>query len=200
MLPYFALWAQYWLLGALFRPLGSIRALCCPISPFGLNTGFCRPISPFGLNTGSWRLLPVGQYAAFPGLRYATPRAVFWRPFRARDVGTIENPGLRFATPRAVFWRPFRARDVGTIENPGLRFATPRAVFWRPFRALVVGTIGWAGGRPGIAPRGCASLHPGLYSGAHSGREFPLSLRFRSGSRYHRRRRSPSSCRPIARH
>ena len=61
---------RYGLFVALFRPLGSIRALG-------------RPISPVGLNTGSWRLLPVGQYAAFPGLRFATPWAVFWRPFRA---------------------------------------------------------------------------------------------------------------------
>ena len=83
-LPYFARWAQYGLFFALFRPLGSIRAFfspyCrwqyglffCPISPVGLNTGFWRPIS-LALNTGSWRLLPVGQYAAFPGLRYAYP-------------------------------------------------------------------------------------------------------------------------------
>ena len=58
-LPYFARWAQYGLFFALFRPL-AIRA-------------FFRPISPVGLNTGFWRLLPVGQYAAFPGLRYAYP-------------------------------------------------------------------------------------------------------------------------------
>ena len=44
---------------------------CRPIS-LSLNTGFCRPIS-LSLNTGFWRLLPVGQYAAFPGLRYAYP-------------------------------------------------------------------------------------------------------------------------------
>ena len=56
--PYFARWAQYGLFIALL-PL-AIRA-------------FYRPISPVGLNTGSWRLLPVGQYAAFPGLRYAYP-------------------------------------------------------------------------------------------------------------------------------
>ena len=42
-----------------------------PIS-LSLNTGFCRPIS-LSLNTGFWRLLPVGQYAAFPGERYAYP-------------------------------------------------------------------------------------------------------------------------------
>ena len=57
--PYFAI-AQYGLRRALFRPMGSIRALAT--------------------------LLPrMGQYAPLfhPGLRYATPRAVFWRPFRA---------------------------------------------------------------------------------------------------------------------
>ena len=41
------------------------------------------------------RLLAQGQYAAcHPGLRYATPRAMFWRPFRARVVGSIKIPGL----------------------------------------------------------------------------------------------------------
>ena len=30
-----------------------------------------------------------------PGLRYATPRAVFWRPFRALVVGTIGWAGGR---------------------------------------------------------------------------------------------------------
>ena len=41
--PYFALWAQYGLWIALFRPMGSIRALGRPISPYGLNTGSRSP-------------------------------------------------------------------------------------------------------------------------------------------------------------
>ena len=57
--PYFAI-AQYGLCVALSRPLGSIRALCRPISPVGLNTGSCHP-----------------------GVTLRSPRAVFWRPFRA---------------------------------------------------------------------------------------------------------------------
>ena len=77
------------------------------------------------------RLLAQGQYAAcHPGLRYATPRAVFWRPFRARVVGSIKIPGLR----------------LGGCA-PGLRYATPWAVFWRPFRARVVGSIEWGAHR-----------------------------------------------------
>ena len=31
-----------------------------------------------------------GLCSCAPGLRYATPRAVFWRPFRALVVGSIE--------------------------------------------------------------------------------------------------------------
>ena len=34
----------------------------------------------------------------------------------------------------------------------------------------MVGTIGWAGERSGVASRGCATLRPGLCSGAISGR------------------------------
>ena len=35
------------------------------------------------------------------------------------------KPGVALRLPRAVFWRPFRALDVGTIGKPGLRSAYP---------------------------------------------------------------------------
>ena len=91
------------------------------------------------------RLLAQGQYAAcHPGLRYATPRAVFWRPFRARVVGAIKIPGLR--------------------PGVALRY-TPSCVL-APFQ----GAGGGGDQNSGVAPRGCATLHPELCSGALSGR------------------------------
>lgn len=43
----------------------------------------------------------VASWDCVPGLRFADP-------------GLCSGaPGLRYATPRAVFWHPFRARVVG---------------------------------------------------------------------------------------
>ena len=118
--------------GALSRPLGSIRALCRPISPVGLNTGsgsgyvltalrayayatalfryrsiraLCRPISPVGLNTGS----------CHPGVALRLPRAVFWRPFRA----------LPSHSPNQS--RPHRGRPFPIAKSitPALRASIP---------------------------------------------------------------------------
>ncbi len=102
------------LLGAALFRYRSIRALCRPISPCGLNTGFwlrllpvgqyafavalfrpmgsiralCRPIS-LSLNTGFWlRLLPVGQYAFVVAL---------FRPMGS--IRALCRPGLRYAYP-----------------------------------------------------------------------------------------------------
>ena len=68
------------------------------------------PVGQYGL---FFALLPVGQYGLFfgPGLRYATPRAVFWHPFRARVVGSIGWGGA----PRG-----FRPGVCASDFRPGL--------------------------------------------------------------------------------
>ena len=66
-----------------------VALLAAPIRDLG------RPISPVGLNTGSgspYWLRQYGLLAAIarwairrlPGVALRSPRAVFWRPFRAR--------------------------------------------------------------------------------------------------------------------
>ena len=91
-----------------------------PIS-LSLNTGFCRPIS-LSLNTGFWRLLPVGQYAAFPGLRYAYPglcsgagRCPFPRAIYGEGVGRQAGGEVKFS--HAIYGeqgeRPCRSSSIG---------------------------------------------------------------------------------------
>ena len=55
------------------------------LAKYGVGSGYVALRAPYAYAIA---LLPVGQYGLIfaPGLRYATPRAVFWRPFRARVV------------------------------------------------------------------------------------------------------------------
>ena len=63
---------------ALFRPLGSIRALCRPISPVGLNTGsgsgyVLTALRAYAYATALFRPLGSIRALVIPGLRYAYP-------------------------------------------------------------------------------------------------------------------------------
>ena len=159
---------------ALFRPLGSIRALCRPISPVGLNTGYgsgyvltalrayayatalfryrsiralCRPISPVGLNTGS------GSGYVLTALRaYAYATALF------RPLGSIRAlviPGLRYAYPGLYSGAPSgrslpprrinNARTAG-VHSPSQNQQCPRR--GRPFPLAIYGE--GVADRPGV--------------------------------------------------
>ena len=86
------------LLGAALFRCRSIRALCRPISPCGLNTGF-------------WlRLLPVGQYAFAVALfRPMGSIRAFGYGYCPLGNTPSRSPGVALRLPRAVFWRPIRA-------------------------------------------------------------------------------------------
>ena len=145
--PYFARWAQYGLSVALFRPLGSIRAMApamcslrCAHTPtqppyfarwaqYGLWLRLCahcvarirlrnRPIS-LSLHTGS----------CHPGVALRLPRAVFWRPFRA-----LSSPSPNQQHPRRG--RPFPLAKSTTpapraLSSPSQNQQHPRR--GRPF-------------------------------------------------------------------
>ena len=99
------------LLGAALFRCRSIRALCRPISPYGLNTGF-------------WlRLLPVGQYAFAVAL------------FRCRSIRAFGYGywPLGNTPSRSPY---FALRAQYGLLSPGVALRLPRAVFWRPIRAL----------------------------------------------------------------
>ena len=100
------------LLGAALFRCRSIRALCRPISPCGLNTGF-------------WlRLLPVGQYAFAVAL---------FRPagsIRAFGYGYCPLDNTPSRSPYFALWAQYG------LLSPGVALRLPRAVFWRPIRAL----------------------------------------------------------------
>ncbi len=100
------------LLGAALFRYRSIRALCRPISPCGLNTGF-------------WlRLLPVGQYAFAVAL---------FRPagsIRAFGYGYCPLGNTPSRSPYFALWAQYG------LLSPGVALRLPRAVFWRPIRAL----------------------------------------------------------------
>ena len=109
--PYFAI-AQYGLFVALFR-YRSIRALCRPIS-LSLNTGSGAPVLPAAIRALATLLPRMGQYA---------PHIALFRP--VGSIRALVIPGLRSATPRAVFWRPFRAlasspRPINPARNAGV--------------------------------------------------------------------------------
>ncbi len=187
--PYFARWAPYGLSVALFRPLGSIRALApamcslrCAhtptqppyfaIAPYGLSVALfrplgsiralCRPISPVGLNTGS------GSGYVLTALRaYAYATALF-----------------RYRSIRALC-RPISPVGLNTGScHPGVALRLPRAVFWRPFRALSSPSPNQQcphRGRPfplaestTPAPRARSSPSPNQQC-PHRGRPFPLA-------------------------
>ena len=86
------------LLGAALFRYRSIRALCRPISPCGLNTGF-------------WlRLLPVGQYAFAVALfRPMGSIRAFGYGYCPLGNTPSRSPGGALRLPRAVSWRPIRA-------------------------------------------------------------------------------------------
>ena len=94
------------LLGAALFRYRSIRALCRPISPCGLNTGF-------------WlRLLPVGQYAFAVAL---------FRPMGS--IRALCRPGLRYAYPRLYSGAP---SGCSISPFPNLTSAAGRCPFPRP--------------------------------------------------------------------
>ena len=93
--------AQYGLGTPYLALSGSIRAFGRPIS-LTLNTGLGRPIS-LTLNTGFWAAIgarPIRRPSS-PGLHFVYP-----------------NPGVALRSPRAVFWRPFRALAWVVIRLP----------------------------------------------------------------------------------
>ena len=136
---------QYGLLGALLP--AAIRALDALFRPFGLNTGFGRPIAcgntGFGAAIGA---RPIRR-PILPGVALRSPRAVFWRPFRALAWIAIRLPQPRGCTsftptPGLHFVYPGLDSGAPSGRSHGLHFVYPN---------------------PGVALRG-------LYSGAPSGR------------------------------
>ena len=137
-------------------PFGLNTGFGRPIS-LALNTGFGRPISlcsirafialsrfaQYGLlspyfallNTGSWRLLPVGQYAAFPGLRYAYPGlcsgALSGRsfPLAIYGEGVADRPGVRSALYQGCVLAPFQGALPNSIASRGAWLVYAPAAF-----------------------------------------------------------------------
>ena len=92
-----------------------IRALCRPIS-LSLNTGSLSPyfaIAQYGLLSPYFA---IAQYGLWVTLLPAAIRALApaMCSFHCAHTPTLFYPGLRCATPRAVFWRPFRAPSTPT--------------------------------------------------------------------------------------
>ena len=94
--------------GYAIAPNGAIRSAYRPISPYGLNTGFWSPYFALWAQYGFWSpyFAQWAQYGLW--LRYCPEWGNTLR-FFTRGCATLFHPGLRYATPRAVFWRPFRA-------------------------------------------------------------------------------------------
>ena len=102
------------LLGAALFRYRSIRALCRPISPYGLNTGSCRPISPCGLNTGSCR--PISLSLNTGSL---SPYFALWAQY-----GLLATAIARWAI--RLRGRPISPCGLNTGScRPGLRYAYP---------------------------------------------------------------------------
>ena len=111
------------LLGAALFRYRSIRALVA-LSRCRSIRALCRPISPCGLNTGFWlRLLPVGQYAFAVALFRC-------RSIRAFGYGYWPLGNTPSRSPYFALWAQYG------LLSPGVALRLPRAVFWRPIRAL----------------------------------------------------------------
>ena len=108
-----------------FALSGSIRALDALSRPFGLNTGFGRPISPFRAQYGLLGALfrPFGLNTGF-GRPIACGNTGFWAAIGARPIRRPILPGVALRSPRAVFWRPFRALAWVALRLPQPRGCT----------------------------------------------------------------------------
>ena len=91
--------------GALFRPLGSIRAFIALFRPLGSIRAFIallptaiRALATPMCSCPNGHLRAYG-YACRPGVALSLPRAVFCHPFRVHIVLSFKYPGLRRAYP-----------------------------------------------------------------------------------------------------
>ena len=111
--------------GYAIAPNGAIRSAYRPIS-LSLNTGSLSPyfaIAQYGLRRA---LLPAAIRALatlLPRMGQYAPHIALFRP--VGSIRALVIPGLRSATPRAVFWRPFRAlasspRPINPARNAGV--------------------------------------------------------------------------------
>ena len=94
--PYFARWAQYGLSVALFRPLGSIRALAPAMCSLRCAHTPTQPpyfaIAPYGLSVALFRPLGSIRALVIPGLRYAYPGLYSGAPSgRSISIPRIDN-------------------------------------------------------------------------------------------------------------
>ena len=147
------------------KPLSGIvcRPIACgntgsgyAIAPNGAIRSAYRPISPCGLNTGS--LSPY--FALWAQYGFWSPYFALWAQYGLlvalfRPMGSIR-----------AFGRPISPNGLNT--GSGYAIAPNGAI-----RSAFL---------PGVAlrffTRGCATLHPGLYSGAPSGRSIPPHAQF----------------------
>ena len=118
--PYFARWAQYGLSVALFRPLGSIRALAPAMCSLRCAHTPTQPpyfaIAPYGLSVALFRPLGSIRALVIPGLRYAYPGLYSGAP-----SGRL-SPLAQFVTSavgRCPF--PISIYGEGVADRPGVR-------------------------------------------------------------------------------
>ena len=113
--------------GYAIAPNGAIRSAYRPISPCGLNTGSLSPyfaIAQYGLRRALFRYRSIRALATLlPRMGQYAPHIALFRP--VGSIRALVIPGLRSATPRAVFWRPFRAlasspRPINPARNAGV--------------------------------------------------------------------------------
>ena len=83
------------------------------------------------------------------------------------------KPGVALRYTPGCILAPIQGARCRDDRKPGVALRYTPGCVLAPFQGAGGGDD-WMGGR---APRNCApglrSAHPGLYSGAHSGREFP---------------------------
>ena len=116
--PYFARWAPYGLSVALFRPLGSIRALAPAMCSLRCAHTPTQPpyfaIAPYGLSVALFRPLGSIRALVIPGLRYAYPGlysgAPSGRSLPPHQINNARTAGVHSPSPNQQ--RPHRGRAL----------------------------------------------------------------------------------------
>ena len=121
--PYFARWAPYGLSVALFRPLGSIRALAPAMCSLRCAHTPTQPpyfaIAPYGLSVALFRPLGSIRALVIPGLRYAYPGlysgAPSGRSLPPHQINNARTAGVH--SPSQTQQRPHRGRPFPLTKS-----------------------------------------------------------------------------------
>ena len=177
--PYFARWAPYGLSVALFRPLGSIRALAPAMCSLRCAHTPTQPpyfaIAPYGLSVALFRPLGSIRALVIPGLRYAYPGlysgAPSGRSLPPHQINNARTAGVHSPSPNQQ--RPHRGRALPPHQINNARTAgvhSPSQNQQRPHRGrpfpLTKSTM--------PAPRARSSPSPNQQR-PRRGRPFPLA-------------------------